>query len=190
MTAQQLMTINTITRDEYLQGELESPVRHEYYNGHVYAMAGAGAKHNTISGNIFSILRQKSRGTDCRAFIADMKLYIPDLERFYYPDILLACDPKDNEEYYRKNPCLIVEVLSASTEGIDRREKLHAYQGIASVQEYLLVSQEKMQLEMYQRKGDYWQYLLLEHKDDVLELNCLDLELSMLEIYEDVVWDS
>lgn len=88
----QAIEVSPLSNDEYLQGELESEIRHEFYDGYVYAMAGAGAKHNTISGNLFSMLRQNTRGTDCRAFIADMKLFIPELNRFYYPDILLACD--------------------------------------------------------------------------------------------------
>jgi Uma2 family endonuclease len=111
-----------LSQEDYLLDELESDIRHEFYHGEVYAMAGAGAKHNILSGNLFSVLRQKARGTDCQTFIADMKLYIPELNRFYYPDVLLTCDPNDDNEYYRKNPCLVIEVLSSSTEGIDRRE--------------------------------------------------------------------
>ncbi len=184
----QAVQVNTISHNEYLEGELESEIRHEYYDGYIHAMAGAGAKHNTIAGNLFSQLRQKTRGTSCRAFIADMKLYIPELNRFYYPDVLLACDPDDNEEYYRQNPCLIIEVLSPATEAIDRREKLHAYQQITSLQEYLLVSQEKMQLELYRRDGEHWQYLMLDNEQDTLKIDCLDLELGMPDIYEDVVF--
>ena len=150
-------------------------------------MAGAGEKHNIISGNLFSALRQKARGTDCRAFIADMKLYIPNLNRFYYPDILLVCDPDDNHEYYKQNPCLIIEVLSPTTESIDRREKLHAYQAIPSVKEYLLVSQENKQIELYRRDGKHWQYILLNNDTDILQLSCLNLEITMPEIYEDVL---
>jgi Uma2 family endonuclease len=178
--------IALISNEEYLQGELESNIRHEFYDGTVYAMAGAGVKHNIISLNVATALRQKSRGTKCQTFIADMKLYIPELNRFYYPDILLACDPDDNDEYYKQNPCLVIEVLSPSTENIDRREKLHAYQNINSLKEYLLISQEKMQIELYRRSGKFWQYALLEKEDDILQLSCLDMELSITDIYEEV----
>lgn len=184
----QAVEISPLSVNEYLQGELESDIRHEFYDGYVYAMAGAGVKHNTISGNVFSLLRQKTRGTDCRAFIADMKLFISELNRFYYPDILLACDPDDSEEYYRQHPCLIVEVLSPSTEAIDRREKWHTYQTIESLQEYVMISQAKMQVEVYQRSVSGWQYLLLDHQDDVLTVKCLNLDLSMADIYEDVIF--
>jgi Uma2 family endonuclease len=116
-----------------------------------------------------------------------MKLYIPNLNRFYYPDIFLVCDPDDNHEYYKQNPCLIIEVLSPTTESIDRREKLHAYQAIPSVKEYLLVSQESKQIELYRHDGKHWQYILLNNDTDILQLSCLNLEMAMPEIYEDVL---
>ncbi len=170
---------------DYLAGELKSDVRHEFYDGSVYAMAGAGRHHNIISLNIATLLRQKSRGTPCRTFVADMKLNITELNRFYYPDILLGCDESDNHEYYLQNPCLIVEVLSPSTEAIDRREKLHAYKDITSLKEYVMVSQEKQELELYRRDGGSWQYFLLD-ENDTLHLECLDIDIKMSEVYEDV----
>ena len=182
----QAKEISRLSHEEYLQGELESDVRHEFHDGLVFAMAGAGEKHNTISLNIATALRQKSRGTACRTFMADMKLYIPALNRFYYPDILLTCDPDDNHEYYKQRPCLIVEVLSPATENIDRREKLLAYQDIPSLKEYLMVSQDEHRMELYRRAGDHWQYFLLDDEADVLTLECIDLELTMAGVYEDV----
>ena len=112
-----------------------------------------------------------------------MKLYIENLNRFYYLDILLSCNRKNNHEYYYEKPCLIVEVLSTSTEGIDRREKLHTYQGIDSLQEYVMVSQEEQKVELYRRDGKHWQYFLLD-KDDTLHLEYLDIK--MKKVYEDV----
>lgn len=180
----QAVKMSPISHKEYLHGEQQSDVRHEYFDGYVYAMAGAGKKHNIISGNMYSALRQKARGTTCTPFVADMKVYIPTINRFYYPDVLLACDPNDNHEYYIEHPCFIIEVLSPSTENTDRREKLHAYQSIESLKEYLLVSQETMQIELYRRDKEHWQYYLLNNEHDVLQINCLDLELSMNDIYE------
>ncbi len=172
---------------DYLKGELESEVRHEFYDGQVYAMAGAGRNHNKISLNIASRLRQGSRGTSCSSFMADMKLYIAELERFYYPDILLSCDESDNHEYYSEKPCLVVEILSPSTEGIDRREKLHAYQNIPSLHEYVMVAQDEQKVELYRRDGEHWQYFLLD-ANDTLQLECIDIALPMCDIYEDVVF--
>ncbi len=177
--------VSPLSIEDYLKGELKSDIRHEYYDGQVYAMAGAGERHNTISGNIFSLLRQNTRGTSCRAFIADMKLYIAELNRFYYPDILLACDANDNHEYYKEKPCLIVEVLSPSTEATDRREKLHAYQNIPALKEYVMVVQDEPRVELYRRMNDGWHYFLLD-KDDTLQLECMDVVIPMSAIYEDV----
>ena len=181
--AQQL----SISIKDYLKGELESDIRHEFYNGQVYAMAGAGRRHNAISLNLAVLLHDKVRGTDCSSFLADMKLFIPELNRFYYPDVLLSCDKDDNHEYYCEKPCLIVEVLSPATEATDRREKLHAYQDIPSLKEYIMVSQDEYKVELYRRDGEHWQYFLLDEIDDVLELVCIDLEISMPQIYEDVI---
>ena len=111
---------------------------------------------------------------------------IPELNRFYYPDVLLSCDKDDNHEYYCEKSCLIVEVLSSATEAIDRREKLHAYQDIPSLKEYIMVSQDEYKVELYRRDGEHWQYFLLDEIDDVLELVCIDLKMSMPQIYEDV----
>ena len=175
-----------ISIEDYLNGERDGDIRHEYMDGQVFAMAGAGEKHNIIALNLASELRRAARGTDCRAFISDMKLHIAELNRFYYPDILLACDPEDNNAYYKEHPCLIVEVLSPSTETTDRREKLHAYQQIASVKEYVLISQDSPKIELYRRSESHWEYYLLDDSEDILQLECLDLKLDMATVFEDV----
>ena len=174
-----------VSIEEYLQGEPASEVRHEYIDGQVYAMAGAGERHNLISGNLYAALRPKARTSGCKLFMADMKLRIRALKRFYYPDLLLTCNPFDGHEFYKEHPCLVIEVLSTSTEGTDRREKWQAYQTIASLQEYVLVAQERQQIEIYRRDEERWQHITLDASDPVY-LGCLDLELSMAGVYEDV----
>ncbi len=109
--------------DAYLQGELSSDTRHEYVAGQVFAMAGAGEAHNRIAGNLFFHLRSATRGTPCGVFISDMKVRVKAHEAFDYPDVLLTCDPDDRESLYKTAPCLIAEVLSPSTEVIERRAK-------------------------------------------------------------------
>src|SRR5437660_10434913 len=108
---------------EYLEGERFSEIRHEYVGGHVYAMAGASDDHNRIVGNIHGELRQRLRGKRCEPFMADMKLKIPGGQAFYYPDIMVACDPADNAKYFRERPRVVFEVLSSETERSDQREK-------------------------------------------------------------------
>jgi len=171
---------------DYLMGELGNEVRHEYVAGETYAMASAGRRHNLIAGNLFSRLREVVRGGSCRVFISDMKVRVPAHDAFYYPDIALSCDPADDQDLYLSAPCLIVEVLSPSTEAIDRREKLHAYRSLPSLREYVLVSQDSRRIEIYRRERvEDWTLTLLEAGDPV-QIVCVDVTLAMDEVYEDV----
>src|SRR5215210_4129937 len=123
----------------YLEGERDSEVRHEYVAGQAYAMAGASARHNRIALNIAGRLNDHLAGGECEAFMADMKIRVaPDL--FYYPDVVVTCDPPGGDPYFRTTPRLIIEVLSPTTERTDRHEKMAAYKSCPSVQEYALCS--------------------------------------------------
>ena len=177
-----------LTHAEYLQGELASEIRHEYVAGEVFVMAGAGERHNIISLNIASRLRTAVRGTHCRTFISDMKVRVDQNDAFYYPDVMVTCDPADHESLYKHSPCLIVEVLSPTTEAIDRREKLIAYRFLASLRYYFLVSQEARRVELYHLGTDNrWQHSVLE-VTGTMEFLCQELQavLSLEDIYEDV----
>ncbi len=181
-----------ISIDEYLQAEQASDVRHEYISGELFAMAGAGEAHNRIAGNLFFHFRSATRGTACGVFISDMKIRVTAKDAFYYPDILLTCDPDDSQSLYKHAPCLIAEVLSPSTEIIDRREKLVAYRTLESLRDYLLVSQDCRRIEHYSRTSDgVWQHRIVE-EDDELEFRCgeLRISVSVADIYEDVVLES
>ncbi len=178
-----------ISVDEYLQGEQQSDIRHEYLAGQVYAMAGAGETHNIISLNITSTLRASTRGTGCRVFISDMKLRIDQNNVFYYPDVMLACDPDDSAPFYKQSPCLIVEVSLPATEATDRREKLIAYLALPSLRYYLLVSQEQRQVEYYSRNAqNQWCYALFAGNESLVDVVCADVNahLALDDIYEDV----
>jgi Uma2 family endonuclease len=143
----------TLSVEEYLEGERDAEVRHEYVAGQAYAMAGASVRRNRIAGNIFTRLSVHLDGADCEPFISDMKVRVaPDL--FYYPDVFVACDPPGGDPYFRTEPRLVVEVLSPSTERADRREKLAAYRDCPSVREYTLVSQDGTRVELHRRAAD------------------------------------
>ncbi len=139
-----------LTVEEYLQLEQTSEIRHEYLGGQVFAMSGGSKEHNTITLNIASRVRSHLRGGSCSVFMADMKVRIQLASQrksiFYYPDVIVTCDPDDQDRFFLNYPCLIIEVLSPSTETIDRREKLLNYQTLESLQEYVLVSQDKIQV--------------------------------------------
>ena len=134
-------TTTFLSVDEYLAGELESQVRHEYVDGEVYAMVGASDRHGLITLNLAGLLSQRLPDR-CQVFSSDMKVRIRTAERdiFYYPDVLVSCDPRDREPYYRQYPCLVVEVLSPHTARLDRFEKFMFYRQRDTLQEYLLVT--------------------------------------------------
>ncbi len=179
-------SLKSLSVDDYLESEPKSDIRHEYVNGEVYAMAGAGEAHNLIAGNVFSRLRGAVRGGPCRVFISDMKVRVAEWNAFYYPDILVVCDSSDTQSYFKERPCLIVEVLSPSTEGIDRREKLLAYRTLESLREYVLIAQDKRQVEVYRRAVDGTWSLETLTDGDPLHLECAGATLSLDEVYEDV----
>lgn len=175
-----------ISIEAYLEGEKHSEVRHEYLAGQVYAMVGASDRHNLLAGNLFAALHQTPRGGPYQVFMSDMKLRIDTAGEtyFYYPDIMVCCDPDDSERYWRTRPKLIVEVLSESTERIDRREKRLAYIQLDSLDDYLLVEQESPVLTLYSRVHG-WQPQRLE-AGGTLSLPCVGLEVAVTNIYGDL----
>ncbi len=178
-------TQRLLTVEEYLANERTSEVRHEYVGGRLYAMSGASDRHNLIAGNLFALLRAHTRGTPCQLFVSDLKLRLTRgaVEIFYYPDLMLCCDPEDRESYYRRRPCLLVEVLSESTSLTDRREKLLAYTGIETLQAYLLVSQDRPEVTLY-RRADNWREQVLTEGD--VPIDCLDVRVPVQAIYDEV----
>jgi Uma2 family endonuclease len=175
-----------VSVEEYLEGERDSQLRHEYVEGHVYAMAGASDEHNRIAGNIFSFLHAALRGKPCEPFINDMKARIPPqlASAFYYPDVLVACDPTDKEKYYRERPVVIVEVLSPQTRRTDEREKAIAYRLFPSVEVYLLVEQDRLRITALHRVDNDWRREVIQGRTAALKLECLGVEIPMERIYE------
>ena len=143
-----------LTADQYLQREQHSEVRHEFVAGVTHAMVGATTAHNFIAGAIFSLIHAALRDTPCHVFMADMKVRLD--AAFYYPDVMAVCGPPDPAACFQTAPVLIVEVVSASTEARDLLEKWVAYQRLTSLQEYVLVAQDRLHIEVYRREGDGW----------------------------------
>ena len=173
--------------EDYLQFERASDVRHEYVSGQIFAMVGTTDAHNTAALNIASLLRDHLRGGPCRAYISDMKLRVDAADAFYYPDVFVTCDPRDSDSpHYKRFPSLIVEVLSPSTETLDRREKLRNYRTLETLQEYVLVSVEERTIEVFRREptGEWTVDTLTE--GDPVELHSVQLTLSVAQVYEDV----
>lgn len=174
-----------ISVEDYLQGELISDIKHEYINGEVYAMAGARRAHNIISMNLVALLHSHLRGTPCRVFSSDMKVGVLTAmdDIFYYPDVQVSCE-KHGHDLYNAEPKLIVEVLSDSTERKDRVEKFHAYRKLNSLEEYVLVAQDCLRVEIYRRRSSWDVELLGEGHN--FQLESVGLDLTVADVYQDV----
>lgn len=177
-------SIECISEDDYLRGERESAIRHEYINGIVYAMAGASDKHNLITLNASSLLHTQLPD-HCEVFMADMKIRmeVQGETIFYYPDVMVSCAADDRATYYREQPCLIVEVLSPSTKRQDRFEKFMAYKEVPSLQEYLILEQEYRAATLFRRRSG-WQPEL--YQDGDIHLESVNLTMSMDALYRRV----
>jgi len=139
---------------EYLKLEEHSSVRHEYVRGQIFEMTGSTEAHNIICGNLYVAFHGHLRGTGCRVFQNDMKVRVEIADCFYYPDLMVTCEPLKAKSVFKGLPTVIVEVLSASTKAIDRREKLVAYRQLASLREYVLVHQNRELVEVYRKISD------------------------------------
>ena len=177
----------TVSVQDYLDGEIRSETKHEYFGGQVYAMTGASAGHNIISGNLYSALRHHLRGGPCQVFMSDVKLRlrVAEQEVFYYPDGFVACRDDDRETYYRRFPTSVIEVVSETTERTDRREKFLAYQTIESLQEYVLVDQSRREVTVFRRDSG-WRAEYLSG-DGTLTLSSIQFTLPVAEIYEGMI---
>ena len=172
---------------EYLARETGAAERHEYVAGVAYAMAGAGERHNRIAGNVYAALRAAARGTGCGAYMSDMKLRIAGGRAYYYPDVMLSCEPATPETIFKDAPCVVAEVLSPSTAAVDLREKLQAYNAIESLRYYLLVDSERVSVSYRVRAANgEWLATTLD-AGERLEIECgpVRASLALAEIYED-----
>ncbi|WP_017300983.1 Uma2 family endonuclease [Nodosilinea nodulosa] len=182
-----------LTPEDYLQLEAESPIKHEYFGGEVYAMAGASDGHVTIALNLATLLRSHVRGTGCRVYISDMKARIEARNRFFYPDVMVTCDPRDQETAsYKRFPKLVVEVLSNSTEAFDRGDKFADYQTLESLEEYVLINTRHQRVECFRRnEAGLWvlQYYGLETaapETATFNLESIGFTDTIAALYEDV----
>ena len=177
-----------LTPDRYLHLEDTSNIKHEYIDGQVYAMAGASDPHVTIAGNLFALLRSHVRGSGCRVYISDMKARIESLNRFYYPDVMVTCDPKDQETVtYKRFPTLIVEVLSDSTEAFDRGDKFVDYQEIESLREYVLISTKRQRVDCFRRNEQgLWVLQSYRPEQTSFRLDSISFDGKLEGLFEDV----
>jgi Uma2 family endonuclease len=181
--AERVTPHHPLTIEEYLKLEESATIRHEYVGGEVFAMVGATKRHNRIIGNIFGRLWEAARGGDCRVYSESVKLRVAD-DVIYYPDVMVACGPEGDDPLIEDDPCLVVEVVSPSTETTDRREKLAAYKRMPGLRAYLIVSQGRRWVESHLRSDDgVWR------RGDLVDegrfpVPCPETDFSLAEIYE------
>ncbi len=151
------------------------------------AIVGATDAHNIITGNLYRYLYDSVTASGCRAYMSDMKVWIEESQSFYYPDIMVTCEPIQAKSVYKSAPSLIIEVLSPSTQMIDQREKLTAYRLLPSLKEYVLVSQERIKVEIYRKDiSGRWHCTIAQGQNAEIEFNALPgttIQLDMRQIY-------
>jgi len=176
----------TMTVEEYFRLEESSPIKHEYVAGEVYAMSGATARHNRIAGNVLVRLTLAARPGPCDVFSSDMRVAVAR-DRYYHPDVTVVCTPVAESDIVARNPCVVVEVTSPGTARIDRGEKLDAYRTVATLQSYLIVDHRRRRVERHWREtlGSEWRREEIVG-DGRVRVPCLDIELTLDEIYERV----
>ena len=183
-----------VTVEDYLLVEESSEERHEFLDGHRYPMISSTYNHNVISLNIAAAFRSKLKDSGYLVFMNKFKVRIDDINCFYYPDVFIDCDPIASQSLFTKTPSVVVEVISESTSSIDTREKLNNYRRIDSLNEYLVVHQEKMHVEQHKLvSGKDWYRQEFSSLEDCLILKVAPnqpIQLGMNEIYEEVECDS
>ncbi|MFH0996681.1 MAG: Uma2 family endonuclease [Pseudomonadota bacterium] len=178
------------TPEEYLKMEREAACKSEYFNGEIFAMAGASRKHNLITMSISSGLYQQLRKKGCEVYANDMRVKVSSTGLYTYPDIVVVCNPPLFDDVLSDtllNPDVIVEVLSQFTEAYDRGDKFQNYRVLPSLSEYVMVHQDTRHVEHYARQPDSsWRFLEYFKPGDVFEIRSIGCELKLEDIYEKV----
>jgi Uma2 family endonuclease len=179
------------TVEEYFALEETSEIRHEYFDGEIFAMAGGTLNHNRLTRKVANLIERQAKN-HCAVFTENVKLEA--IKDFYYPypDVVLTCNPFDLRQKNKiSHPSLIVEVLSTSTEKYDKTTKLKKYKAIASVHYYMLVSQYEMSVELYSRVSNaLWTYEEFTEQNATINLEKLDITLSLSDFYENIVFEN
>ena len=180
-----------LTPEEYLAWERKAPFKNEYLSGQILAMSGASRAHNLITGNIFNGLYNWEQlvNRDCETYTGEMRVKAKPITSYFYPDVAVVCDePRFEDDMFDTllNPTVVVEVLSRSTAAYDKGEKFEAYKQIASLREYILVSQDRVNVERHFRLETQWKAIEFQGLVDILPLDSIRCELPLGHIYRRV----
>ncbi|MDJ0599463.1 MAG: Uma2 family endonuclease [Crocosphaera sp.] len=174
--------------EEYLEWEEKQPLKYEYMDGEVYAMTGGTLPHNDITFNFASALRSHVKEKGCKIQINDAKVQVSEKGPYHYPDVVVSCDQRDKKAFkFLQYPCLIIEVLSPSTEGFDRGKKFRNYRQIETLKEYVLVSADQKLIECFRINDKKIWELYSFSENEELSLESIDFNCPVELIYEDVI---
>jgi len=178
----------TMTLEEYFELEERSEILHEFFNGSVHAMSGPSVAHERVRHRLDMAFSNHLKGRPCEVFASKARLLIQvDWRNIsYHPDIMIDCQPESWNGPGLRNPTLVVEVLSPSTENIDKREKAEIYRLVDSIEEYVLVAQDKYELTIHRRTDGWWPQVY-RGPDPTVEFRSIALTLPMRSIYDDVL---
>jgi Uma2 family endonuclease len=183
--------LQLLTAAEYLEIERAAETKSEFYDGRMFAMAGASLEHVLLAGNVAGVLSNQLRGRAFRVLGSDLRVKVSATGLYTYPDVSVVCGQPHLEDAYRDtllNPVLIVEVLSPSTEAYDRGDKFAQYRWLESLQEYVLISQDRCRIERYlrQKDGQEWLYTAVSDPAGSITLASIGCELALAEVYYQV----
>ena len=179
-----------LTPEEYLAWERKQPFKNEYHNGQIVAMSGASRAHNLVTMNVANQLYNQLVDQECEVYANEMRVRTNPTVSYFYPDVVVACgEPRFEDDTFDTllNPIVVIEVLSPSTAAYDRGEKFEYYKQLASLQEYILISQDKVRVEHYCRRETQWNRNTFQHLEDVLSLPSIECEVPLRAIYRRVV---
>ncbi len=175
------------TPSDFLAWDQTQTIRHEYFHGEVFAMAGGSDNHATVIGNVYVSLRAHLKGTPCRVFMQDVKLNVEQANSYFYPDVFVTCSERDAKQRLIKSEAkLVIEVLSPSTTAFDRGHKFEAYRSMPSLQEYVLIDPEAQTAEVYRRSSNEEWILRAFPVGQGLSLQSVDLTITAVDLFADV----
>lgn len=177
-----------LTPTEYLTLERQAKYKSEYFEGEIFAMAGASDLHNTICGNVFAELHWQLKKRRCKVYMNDMRVKISPTGWYTYPEVMVVCDKprfEDPQTDTLLNPTVIIEVLSPSTESYDRGKKFEPYRTLDSLREYVLIAQDDCRIEHYLRQSDQqWLTVEINRLQDSVELSAIQCRLDLVDVYD------
>ncbi|MEH2293224.1 Uma2 family endonuclease [Nostoc sp.] len=179
-----------MSAEEYLVWEPTQEERYEYWDGEVVMMSGATRNHNRISANFFKLLDDALADRSCEVYIVDVKVQVEPGQKYFYPDVVVTCDDRDIDPQLIQYPCLIIEVLSPSTEAADRGKKFAKYRQSPTLQEYVLVQVAQPGVEVF-RRNEQGKWVLSEYNlDERLRLESVDVEIAIAHLYRQVQFEA